>query len=158
MPDPVVPVATATDVHSIPRIVLLCSANRKAPHPAPAIELYRSEFFRLGRSYARQLRPKCIFVLSAEYGLVPADRELGPYTMTMSALGKGDVNSWGQLVAKQVHEQVDVDEHEVVVLGLSRFANPIIKHLPHTQAPLVGMTLSQAMNFLRSEEAHSGGA
>ena len=133
------------------KVVLLCSANRKAPYAAPAWDLYRSEFFRLGKAYAQQYEPIRIFILSAEHGLVPAERELQPYTMTMSALGQGDVKTWGQWVATQLEEQIDLPRHEVVVLGLGRFADPIVRHLPHGTAPLARMTLKGAMNFLRQQ-------
>ncbi len=130
-------------------MVLLCSANRKAPQPAPAIELYRSEFFRLGRSYAWRLEPVHLFVLSAEHGLVPAEQELFPYAHTMSALGQGDVSAWAEAVVAQLQDRIAVDRYRVVILGLRRFAAPIAQRLPQAETPLVGMTLAQAMNFLR---------
>lgn len=133
------------------KVVLLCSANRKAPHPAPAWDLYRSEFFRLGKAFAQQYQPNRIFILSAAHGLVPAEQELQPYTMTMSALGQGDVKTWGKLIATQLDEQIDLQRHQVMVLGLGRFANPIVRHLPHSTAPLARMTLEGAMNFLRQQ-------
>ena len=134
-----------------PRIVLLCSANRKTPHPAPAIELYRSGFFRLGRSYAWTLEPQQIFILSALHGLVPADQELTPYPETMSELGRGEVNLWANSIVQALAEKVDLPKYEVFVLGLRRFAQPIFKQLPQGQAPLVGMTMPQALNWLREK-------
>ncbi|MEM9987704.1 MAG: DUF6884 domain-containing protein, partial [Bacteroidota bacterium] len=133
-----------------PRSVLLCSANRKAPQPAPAIELYRSEFFRLGRSYAWSLEPQQLFILSALHGLVPADQELKPYAETMSELGRGEVGLWADGIVQALAEQIHLPQHEVIVLGLRRFAAPILKQLPHGQAPLVGMTMPQALNWLRA--------
>ncbi|MEO1417590.1 MAG: DUF6884 domain-containing protein [Bacteroidota bacterium] len=131
-------------------MVLLCSANRKAPHPLPALELYRSEFFRLGRSHAQSFEPEKIYILSAEHGLVLGDQVLEPYTMTMSALAQeGDVQAWAQLVVDQLKVQVDLTKYEVIVLGLRKFAQPIADRLPHAQAPLVGMNMPQAMNYLR---------
>ncbi|MEL6132088.1 MAG: DUF6884 domain-containing protein [Bacteroidota bacterium] len=131
-------------------IVLLCSANRKVPHPAPALELYRSEFFRLGRSFAQSFSPKKIYILSAEHGLVAGEQELVPYTMTMSALAKeGDVKVWAKLIVDQLREEIDLHQYEVIVLGLRKFAQPIADALPHAQAPLVGMNMPQAMNYLR---------
>jgi len=150
---PLLSIASVLDCepNRLAKVVLLCSANRKAPHPAPAWDLYRSEFFRLGKAYAQQYQPSRIFILSAEHGLVPAERELQPYTMTMSALGQGDVKSWGRLVAIQLDEQIDLQRHQVVVLGLGRFADPIVRHLPHSTAPLARMTLEGAMTFLRQQ-------
>lgn len=143
-----------------PRVVLLCSANRKHPWPAPAGDLYHSEFFRLAKQYADQLSPKRLFILSAVHGLVAAEEELAPYTMTMSALGQGDVKSWGKMVATQLQEAVHLHRHEVIILGLGRFANPILKHIPQAIAPLVSMTLAQAMQFLREQagtDSHRSG-
>lgn len=132
-------------------LVLLCSANRKAPHPAPAVELYRSEFFRLGRSYAWTFEPEELFILSAEHGLVPAEQELLPYPMTMSALGQeGDLHAWGQLIATQLRQRLQPERYRLVILGLRRFVAPLLREFPNAETPLLGMTMPQALNFLRS--------
>jgi len=134
-----------------PRIVLLCSANRKHTEPAPAIELYRSEFFRLGRSYALSLEPEQVFVMSAVHGLVSAKTVLPPYPMTMSILGKEDVNPWAEWIANSLRAQVSLDRYEIIVLGLRKFAAPVAKRLPGAQTPLVGMNLPQALTYLREQ-------
>ncbi len=133
----------------MPKIVLLCSANRKAPHPRPALELYCSEFFRLGRSYAWSFDPEEIFILSAEYGLVPGEKVLPPYSMTMSALAKEEVKGWAALILDQLKEAIDLEKYEVIVIGLRKFAKPIAREIPGAEAPLVGMSMPQALNFLR---------
>ncbi len=130
----------------------MCSANRKAPHPAPALELYRSEFFRLGRSFAWQFEPEAIYILSAEHGLVHADRELLPYPMTMSALGKdGDLHAWAIQIVSQLKEKLDPARYRIVVLGLRKFVEPILQLLPEAEAPLMGMSMPTALQFLREK-------
>jgi hypothetical protein len=150
---PLLSVASSQDQDDkqLPVVVLLCSANRKFPHPAPALDLYRSEFFQLGKAFAQQMEPDLIFVLSAEHGLVPAEQELQPYTMTMSALGKGDVKGWGKLVVEQLKDRLDLSRYQIVILGLGRFAYPIAHHLVEARTPLAQMSLSGALNFLRQQ-------
>ena len=70
--------------------------------------------------------------------------------MTMSALAKQDVQSWANEVVNQLHELFNLDKYNVIVLGLRKFAFPIAQQCPHSQAPLVGMNMPQALNFLRN--------
>lgn len=126
----------------------MCSANRKAPHPAPALELYRSEFYRLGRSFAWQFEPVVIYVLSAEHGLVHAETELLPYSMTMSALGQ---DGGAAQIVSQLKEKRDPARYRIVVLGLRKFVEPILQLLPEAEAPLMGMSMPTALQFLREK-------
>lgn len=133
------------------KVVLLCSANRKTAHPAPAITLYRSEFFRLGRSYAQSFSPQAIFVLSARWGLVPADHILAPYPETMSSFETSQaIQVWADEIVHSLHHNLSVDRSHIVVLGLRKFAYPIATQLPHASMPLDGMNYVQALNYLRS--------
>ncbi len=130
----------------------MCSANRKGPTPEPAITLYRSEFFRLGRSYAHSQDPALLFVLSAKWGLLPADQVVAPYPEMMSQLQEPEVlDTWAEGIVQTLHGRLDPQRYQWMVLGLRRFAYPLAKALPHAKMPLDGMNFVQAINFLRRE-------
>jgi hypothetical protein len=113
--------------------------------------LYQSPFFQLAKQFAEGLSPAHRFILSAEHGLVDARQELSPYTMTMSALGQSGTKAWGKSIADDLGGRLDLSQYEVVVLGLGRFADPIVKHLPQASAPLARMTLQEAMAYLSNQ-------
>lgn len=132
------------------QVVLLCTANRKGPRPAPAIALYRSPLFYAGRRYAQRLRPDALYLLSAAYGLVAAARELPPYPETMSSLRPEDLGPWAEAILSDLAARTPLARTHVTLLGLDRFIVPLLPPLPHHTAPLRGMTLPEALHWLRA--------
>lgn len=131
-------------------IVLLCSANRKSPHPAPALELYRSSLYRYGRAYALAQRPDFLYLLSASYGLLESARVVEPYPHTMTALGDEELETWAILISRQLQERHADMPQRITLLALDRFAAPLLRQLPAAAAPLRGMRMQEAAHWLRN--------
>ena len=81
------------------RIYLVACVKGKLPQPAPAKDLYTSDWFRKARQYVEQSGAPW-FILSDEHGLVHPDTELAPYEkdikeMPPAARGPGGFkNKW----------------------------------------------------------------
>lgn len=69
--------------NAAPVVIVACSAA-KAPHAAPAADLYQGSLFAMNLAAARAESDR-VFILSARHGLVPADRVLDPYDTTLGA-------------------------------------------------------------------------
>lgn len=132
------------------RILLMSTANRKRKGILAARHLYISPMFQLGLNYANQFDTDAFFLLSAKYGLLDPEKELSAYPETMSSLKKDDIKEWANAIVEQLKNNFDLEETEVIVLALSRFAKPISMLLPKYKAPLLGMTMSEALAFLRN--------
>lgn len=130
------------------RIILMCPANRKAAGPRMAIELYRSPLFYAGRSWALRMQPDLLMLMSVRHGLVPACEVLDPYPDTLSGMDDAAVNHWADRIAADLRNLDLTAEDELIILGLSRFAAPLLKRLPQAHAPLIGMTLPEARHWL----------
>jgi hypothetical protein len=131
------------------RIILLCPANRKAAGPRKAIELYRSPLFYAGRSWALRMQPDMLMLMSVRHGLVPADDMLEPYPDTLSGMDDAAVEQWADRIAAGLRDFGLAPQDELIILGLSRFAAPLLKRLPQAHAPLLGMTLPEARHWLQ---------
>lgn len=70
------------------RLVALSCSQRKVPdpEPLPAIERYDGPAFRVLRRYLRTTHDDqlAIYILSAQYGLIPADRRIPWYDRRMT--------------------------------------------------------------------------
>jgi hypothetical protein len=131
-------------------IVLLCSANRKGPHPQPALELYRSSLYRYGRAYALAQRPDFLYLLSASYGLLEASRVVEPYPHTMTGLDDKELETWALLIRNQLRARHERVPDRLTLLALDRFAAPLLRQIPEAEAPLRGMRMQEAAHWLRN--------
>lgn len=75
--------------------------KQKADAPAPAGELYRSDWFRKARAYVRGLGVRW-FILSAEHGLLDPSRVVAPYERSLHAMSPQERQAWGERVAAQL--------------------------------------------------------
>lgn len=70
------------------RVLLLSCSQRKRSQPGvlPALERYDGPAFRVLRRYLRGLAsdPPDVYILSAEFGLIPADRSIPNYDRRMT--------------------------------------------------------------------------
>jgi hypothetical protein len=73
------------------RLLILSCSQRKRPYldPLPAIELYDGPAFRVLRRFLRKqpgdAKQLDVFVLSAMYGLIPAERSIAEYDQVMTS-------------------------------------------------------------------------
>ena len=79
----------------IERLCLVSCVAKKAPHPAPAKDLYRSRWFVLAREWVERERLPW-YILSAKHGLVHPDTSVAPYDETLNSMGVSARESLGQ--------------------------------------------------------------
>jgi len=65
------------------KIVLVSCVKSKRCNRCKASDMYISLLFTKMMTYARSLKPKCIFILSAKYGLLKLDDIIDPYEKTV---------------------------------------------------------------------------
>lgn len=87
------------------RIGLVGCVKSKLAVPAPAAELYTSPLFK-GRRATVEASCDRWFILSAAHGLVPPDRVLEPYDVTLTTMGRAERRRWARQVLGQLDETV----------------------------------------------------
>ena len=130
------------------RIVLLSCVSKKLPHKAKARELYISPLFKYSLKYAISLKPDKIYVLSAKYGLLDLDNEIGPYDETLNSMSKIQVKEWSDKVIQQMKLNFDLDD-EVIFLAGQRYRKFLLPQLKNYKIPLGGLGIGKQLRFLK---------
>lgn len=116
-------------------------------------ELYQGSLLQMQLAYARQalrLPDEHIFILSAQYGLVPLSQEIRPYELMLSSLSASDREMWGFRVANQLVARIPgVVEAYLMAGRVYRTAvMPELEHwgieihVPHPEAYGIGQQLA----------------
>lgn len=105
------------------KITLVGCGDDKLDEPAPARELYQSNYFGLKRQYAEE-RPGPWFILSALYGLVDPAEVVLPYDKSLDDDDVDDeyLKEWDLLVAEQCP---DIGYAQVEILAGSTYVDAV---------------------------------
>lgn len=82
-------------------IALIGCGAAKRPGACAAIELYTGNLFVAHRRYAES-RGARIWILSAKYGLTPADRIIANYDETLAGAAVATRRAWDERVLEQI--------------------------------------------------------
>jgi cytoplasmic iron level regulating protein YaaA (DUF328/UPF0246 family) len=117
------------------KIVLISCVSKKLSCKAKAEDLYTSPLFKYSLEYAKSLRPDSIFILSAEYGLLPLDKEIEPYNKSLNKMPEKEIKKWADNVTRQLEEQVDLQNDEIIFLAGKKYRNYLIPHIKNYKIP-----------------------
>lgn len=77
------------------RIVFIGCVKSKEDHRCEAQDMYISPLFEKSFAYAQQLQPDRIYILSAKYHLLPIDKVISPYDLTLKDMDADERREWG---------------------------------------------------------------
>ncbi|MFD8609469.1 DUF6884 domain-containing protein [Streptomyces sp. NPDC059631] len=127
------------------RVVVIASGEKKLPAPGvneygnplpghPAGGLYIGDYHRSLRAAADLLTDSAlIFIASALHGLVPLDRPLHPYDVTLK-----DERAVTPETIRWHVASLGLDDADVIFLGGQDYAALLLASVPHLHAPLAG--------------------
>lgn len=131
------------------RIVLISCSKKKLGYKAKVKDLYVSPLFKLSLKYAYLLKPDKIYILSAKHGLVDLKEELEPYEITLNSMVAGEIKDWAKMVARQLKDEVDFKNDEVVFLAGDNYRKHLLPLFSHYQVPLRGLSIGRQLHFLK---------
>ena len=137
---------------------------------AKAETLYQSPTFKKSLEYARLLNPDKIFIISALHHLLPLDKEVEPYDVTLATVPKKarekkpnlkilttpEKKEWGKRVVEQLKSESDLEKDEFIILAGKEYLKPIQKELKKIITPLEGVSQGKripTLNRLISEKS-----
>lgn len=137
-------------------VVFLSCTKSKLDKRAPAQELYSpSPTFKKTLDYGNQIKPDKMFILSAKHHLVPLEKELDPYDLTLKEMKKDEKDAWGEEVMKQMKEKgINVEKDKMIFLVGAEYMKPITKLLPdnaQVEVPMQGLRMGERMKWLNSK-------
>lgn len=131
-------------------VVLVSCVKSKLPKAAPARLLYCSDWFTKVRNV---VEPQGVpwFVLSALHGLVPADKEIAPYELTLNTMGVADRRAWADSIYRTLVPELQGHKRVVFLAGL-RYREFLVAHLERDgweiEVPMEGLTIGQQLSWL----------
>ena len=117
------------------RVVLIGSSGVTADGPVRVGELFRSPGFARAREHAVHSQLPW-FVLSAKHGLLEPDDVVAPYALELGDASTVYRSAWGEWVAAQLGERVQLRGATVEVHGGVDFAQPLRQPLARRGAAL----------------------
>ena len=132
-------------------IGLVGCAAAKLRRPAPARDLYTSQLFRKAAAYADANTDRW-FVLSAKYGLVASDDEIGPYDAKLGTKTGPPIWDWAKDVANQLRVALlDVESPELLILAGEQYRTFLRFSDYPARVPMEGMGIGQQLGYLTQE-------
>ena len=131
------------------KIVLISCVSKKQKTPARAEELYISPFFKYNLSYAKMLKPKRIFILSAKYGLLKLNEVIEPYNMTLKKMKDKEIKDWSEKVIKELKKETSIEEDEFVITAGEKYRKHLLPLIKNYTLPLKGLGIGKQLKFLK---------
>lgn len=132
------------------RVVLISCVSQKRDYPCQARDLYISQLFKKSLDYAEKiLKADKIFILSAEYGVVPLEKVIAPYDKTLNRMPKAQRRTWAEQVMKELKQHIDAEQDEVIFLAGQKYREFLESQFKKVQVPLQGLGIGQQLQFLK---------
>lgn len=134
-------------------LYLLSCVSRKRGRPAPAKDLYTSDWFRKARAYVERNNGRWK-ILSAEYGLVDPEAVIAPYERTLNNMRIADRRLWAAQVMSELQPLLaGVDR--VVILAGERYREFLVEEIrslvPEVEIPLRGLRIGKQLAWFKRE-------
>lgn len=130
------------------KVILISCSKKKQSHKAEASKLYTSPLFQKSLTYAHQLSPDKIFILSAKYHVLGLHETIEPYDITLNKMRIKEIKIWAHEVIQQLHKKTDVENDLFIFLTGRTYCNYLLPHLKHYKTPLDGLNLGNRLRFL----------
>lgn len=135
-------------------VVLVSCVKSKLTYSAPARILYCSDWFTKVRGIV-EAHSADWFVLSALYGLVPANMEIAPYEHTLNTVGVADRQAWAAKVYQTLVPVLRKRNRVVFFAGL-RYQEFLIGPLErdgfHVEEPMEGLAIGEQLAWLSAHQ------
>lgn len=133
-------------------VYLVSCVSKKLPSPAPARDLYTSDWFRKARQYV-EATGQPWFILSAEHGLLHPDTVIAPYEKTLNTMRVAARREWSNRVKNQLASQLPAADRIVVLAG-QRYREFLMDYLdsavPQVDIPLDGLRIGEQLRWLKA--------
>jgi hypothetical protein len=137
-------------------IFLFSCVSVKRTGPAPAKDLYISEWFRRARALVESTGCGW-FILSARFGLVSPEDIIAPYEQTLNRMRVDDRRAWADSVRQQLGKALPAGTHCVVLAGhrYREFLMQDLREQYSVEVPMAGLRIGEQLRWLGG---HAGGA
>ena len=130
------------------KIVLISCASQKLNSPAKACELYTSPLFKKSLAYAQILRPDNVFILSAKYFLLPLNKIIEPYNVSLNNMGVAEIRSWAKTVIHELEKKASLIDDEFIFFAGQKYRRFLLPEIKKREVPMEGLGIGKQLKFL----------
>lgn len=132
------------------KIVFIGCVKTKEDHRCEAQDLYISPLFEKSFAYATQLTSGGgkIFILSAKYHLVPIDKVISPYDLTLNDFSADEKREWTDKVIDMCNAEGIKQDDEIIFLCGENYIHYLKEYFTNWKNPLEGLGLGESMHWL----------
>ena len=130
-------------------VLVSCSAGKESKS-MPAEKLYNSDLFKKQLEYARKLAPpNHIYIISAKYHLVPLNKTIAPYNLTLKDMPAPDREAWSEVVKKQLEQRgYNLQKDKFVFLAGMAYRQYLEPQMKNIDVPFEGLRIGQQKKAL----------
>jgi hypothetical protein len=130
-------------------VLIACSAT-KLSKPAPAYQFYSSDLFQKNWEYAKkQTGENDIYIISAKHHLVPHNKTLAPYDLTLKDMPSDKRKEWADEVLKQIKQKgYNLDKDKFIFLAGKAYRQYLEPEMKNVEAPFEGLRIGQQKKAL----------
>jgi hypothetical protein len=136
-------------------IYLVSCVSKKRSAPAPARDLYTSDWFVKARHFVERTRSPW-FILSAEHGLVSPHLIVAPYERTLNTMSAPERLAWAVRVKAQMETSLPAADRIVVLAGM-RYREHLMDYLRQrartVDVPMEGLAIGKQLRYLTEHTA-----
>jgi cytoplasmic iron level regulating protein YaaA (DUF328/UPF0246 family) len=130
-------------------VLVSCSAG-KEEKAMPAEDLYNSDLFKKQLEYAKKLASSNnVYIISAKYHLVPLNKTISPYNLTLKEMPANEREKWAEVVLKQLQEKgYNLQKDKFVILAGNAYRQYLEPHMKNVEVPFEGLRIGQQKKAL----------
>jgi len=132
-------------------VVLISCVKEKKSYKCKAKDLYNSTWFHYAWDYAQSLNPGKVFILSAKYGLVDPEVEIGPYEDTLNTKTVREIRTWADTLLTSLQEKTDVINDKFIILAGEKYRRYLVCRLVNHDIPMRGLRFGQQLKWLKEK-------
>jgi len=133
-------------------IVLLSCVAQKLDKAAPAKDLYQSDLFKKSLAYGESLSPSAMYILSAKHHLLPMNKKIEPYDMTLKDMKADERKEWASKVVSQLKSKGhNLEKDKFIILAGNAYNQYIIPELGNYEIPMKGKRIGQQKQWLKNQ-------
>jgi len=134
-------------------IVLVSCVSKKQTVSSPAKDLYTSDWFPKASLYAQKIGDLW-FILSAKYGLLPPDKVIEPYNVTLKSMSKYQRKMWAKRVLQDLMPHISPNDTIIFLAGqvYREFLEESLHRMGcHISVPMEGLRIGEQMQWLNNQ-------
>jgi hypothetical protein len=111
--------------------------------------MYQGDLFKKSFEYAKKLKPRKIYILSAKYKLLELEDVISPYELTLNTMNKQQQKKWAYDVYLQLKEKGQNFEEEAIFLCGDNYRKYLSQVFKNAKAPLQGVSFGNQLKFYK---------